>query len=640
MSKNGKNKDNSLTDDTLFFSNKIDEKFKTLVYEGNYHITEIQTVHEYISFVNAINKFWLKPLYRGQANIEWKVDSGAYRLLSRQNTREVEPNEIWVHQKVLLSSSIHVNENQIKRNSLEHLAYLQHHGAKTNLIDFTENPLVALWFACSSEPKVDAMVSWIAEDIKLVENDFDIENMKVNYNKIFSGDDLDIYKYKAPYLDRRIIAQDSCFLISILGYINSHDYNRITIKAENKKNIISQLEVLGISERTIFPDYEGFIKYFDYNSKERVVNLYEQATTLNKINITKQVKILGDALESAKEVFNKNNSSSCEYDPIIAQLKRKLAIASKKVSDRSEVKTMRKEVFDLLKKSVGENHIFLARAYNSLGIQNSKEDKYKEAVENFKKAISICKNNKKYGDKICAAVYGNWANILKKQGEFRLAMRCLDLSLDYKKMYLPIERKSSLYEVTYRKMINIYLEWLEFCNKKEDIVEKISSAESILNEKLLDGNKKESDNIDLAYKYEVRAKVLYSKVKYNENIDNETKNARYNQALAYLDEAKIIIHKVSGKRSDDMSDLYYIYAEVCKLKKDWQKALNFIENAVAIHDELHTKVENTDEANRKNYNYYKLQKLKADILFEMQEFETARNIYSQIYNYYNDAARI
>ena len=38
------------------------------------------------------------------------------------------------------------------------LSVLQHRGGATMLPDFTENPLVALWFACEGKPEHDGKV--------------------------------------------------------------------------------------------------------------------------------------------------------------------------------------------------------------------------------------------------------------------------------------------------------------------------------------------------------------------------------------------------------------------------------------------------------------------------------------------------
>ena len=43
-------------------------------------------------------------------------------------------------------------------SDLQRLSVLQHQGAATGLLDFTEYPLVALWFACAERSDKDGKV--------------------------------------------------------------------------------------------------------------------------------------------------------------------------------------------------------------------------------------------------------------------------------------------------------------------------------------------------------------------------------------------------------------------------------------------------------------------------------------------------
>ena len=49
-------------------------------------------------------------------------------------------------------------QRSIETQTLELLTELQHYGGKTNLIDFTIDYLIAIFFACSGEPKEDGRV--------------------------------------------------------------------------------------------------------------------------------------------------------------------------------------------------------------------------------------------------------------------------------------------------------------------------------------------------------------------------------------------------------------------------------------------------------------------------------------------------
>jgi len=86
----------------------------------------------------------------------------------------------------------------------EWLVWAQHYGMKTRLLDWTSNPLTALWFACSNVYKLksDSFVYVLIATEKMILNKldepspFEISNTKV---------------YKPSLNNERIIAQNGWF---------------------------------------------------------------------------------------------------------------------------------------------------------------------------------------------------------------------------------------------------------------------------------------------------------------------------------------------------------------------------------------------------------------------------------------------
>ena len=63
------------------------------------------------------------------------------------------------------------------------LAYSQHHGLPTPLIDISNNPLVALYFACSSSPSQDTGYVYAMNKNKCIPFEiFDTSNFNLSYN--------------------------------------------------------------------------------------------------------------------------------------------------------------------------------------------------------------------------------------------------------------------------------------------------------------------------------------------------------------------------------------------------------------------------------------------------------------------------
>ena len=96
-------------------------------------------------------------LYRGQADSAWPVDCAAFRRLRNNLGASIAEKAI----SPLLVGYLPFFINKAKMRGflpdgfdqdstdLELMAQLQHQGAATGLIDFTRQPLVALWFACN-----------------------------------------------------------------------------------------------------------------------------------------------------------------------------------------------------------------------------------------------------------------------------------------------------------------------------------------------------------------------------------------------------------------------------------------------------------------------------------------------------------
>ena len=93
-----------------------------------------------------------KWLYRGQANSAWEIASGFERILLAKVPVSLQDKERYLRsiEKVGLHNFkqwADVTNSFVPRTSGEWLALMQHHGAPTRLIDFTEVPLIALAFA-------------------------------------------------------------------------------------------------------------------------------------------------------------------------------------------------------------------------------------------------------------------------------------------------------------------------------------------------------------------------------------------------------------------------------------------------------------------------------------------------------------
>lgn len=115
------------------------------------------------------------------------------------------------------------------------LAQLQHFGGITNLIDFTTDYLVALFFACDGTPKEDGRVVLL-------------ERTEERRSYIWSPSRLAL----------RIIAQKSVFVQPPKGFVEVDD--AVPVPKSLKQPLLNYLSRChGISDQTIYSDLHGFI---------------------------------------------------------------------------------------------------------------------------------------------------------------------------------------------------------------------------------------------------------------------------------------------------------------------------------------------------------------------------------------------
>ena len=168
-------------------------------------------------------------IYRGEPEHYEEISSSLYR---QYRDIDVEPFNIEVVQKEILNKA---KEYTQETNEFEILAELQHHGGKTNLIDFTTDYRIALFFACDGfHDKDGRLILQRREAIR--------DQIKRPQNPV-----------------NRVIAQKSVFVQPPKGFVEPDA--EIDIPKNLKQPILDHLRKYhGISTETIYNDLHGFIK--------------------------------------------------------------------------------------------------------------------------------------------------------------------------------------------------------------------------------------------------------------------------------------------------------------------------------------------------------------------------------------------
>ena len=170
-------------------------------------------------------------IYRGESKCHKKVSSNLYREYEKYV--EAEHFDIKVVQNEILREAREYTIH--KMDALEILTELQHHGGKTNLIDFTTDYLVALFFACDSNRDKPGRVILLQDR---------------------SGD----YKVvKPPRTIARARIQKSIFVQAPSGVVDPDIV--VYIPADLKGDMLNYLRKHhDISTQTIYSDLQGFIE--------------------------------------------------------------------------------------------------------------------------------------------------------------------------------------------------------------------------------------------------------------------------------------------------------------------------------------------------------------------------------------------
>jgi hypothetical protein len=237
------------------------------------YIFPIKDFEEFLVTINAqmsgeiesSNKTEL-TLYRGQGNSEWRLEpkiartsiDGPFMIYERETIDEF----------IRLGRSL--IPSHVLNNEWDLLAFAQHHGLKTRLLDWTTNPLVALWFAFNEEIKVKTRSVWVM----FIEKD-ELADTK-------SGSPLSQPRtaaFKPNHISQWITAQS--------GWFTTHKYLdrakkfnpldaqsgykdklvRFDFKNLQRERILRTLDILGINSSSLFPDVDGLAAYLNWKSR-------------------------------------------------------------------------------------------------------------------------------------------------------------------------------------------------------------------------------------------------------------------------------------------------------------------------------------------------------------------------------------
>ena len=259
----------------------------------------VRSLVEFIQITTSLSpKEWI---FRGQTKTSWMLRPKGgrpefYRNLPKQTGQHSQlfDDDIrkfldWRRQAVAYAGTL-------PSGDLECLAYAQHYGLATRLLDWTTNPLVALFFAVETNHDEEGVVYChfpttfeLEPDRKLDEGVYQIAVFRPRPfdRRILAQQGLFTYHHE-PANEFPASSESTAFklvdgqLVEDVTAEKSLGLLAIIIPAHDKRQIMQHLNELGITRKVLFPDLEGLSSFINWKAQEEVLDLQQLREQMNR----------------------------------------------------------------------------------------------------------------------------------------------------------------------------------------------------------------------------------------------------------------------------------------------------------------------------------------------------------------------
>ena len=312
-------------------------------------------------------------IYRGEPELYEKISSSFYRDLPVNPPAGFDVDQIQVD--VLEDARRFTFES----DDFAILTEIQHYGGKTNLIDFTADYHIALFFACNGRHTQDGRVIFLERD-----------------------GDMQPYIHGPRNPVNRVIAQKSVFVRPPSGYVDVASDDIVIIPSRLKLPILNYLrKAHGISDETVYNDLLGFIRYAEIDQGAHK-HLFVGLTSYLDGDYQSAIGSFTESLDINPSSLAYNNRGYAyigvgDYDAAIDDYSRAIALNpnyADAYSGRGDAKAHKGDYenaiadYDLVI-AIDPNHV---AAYNNRGVAKANKCDYDAAIDDFSHAIALDPN--------------------------------------------------------------------------------------------------------------------------------------------------------------------------------------------------------------------------------------------------------
>ncbi len=360
------------------------------------------------------------------------VNSSLYRWAEDEGAIDEDYTPPMIEKEIVDDARRHFPD---KTSNIEILTDIRHYGGRVNLIDFTYNLYVSLFFACNGNFDEDGEIIILnKKQLSLIpEIKYDDDDSKEEGARTGA-----IEPAKTQTSQLRVVAQDSIFVYFDEGYIGKPYFKDEKIPKELKKDILDYIrKITNINQNTIYNDLIGFIaneenydkaRIFFYKGRaksslgkyEEAIEDYSKAIERNPQFIRAYYNrgVTNRNLRRDEEAI-KDYSKAIELDPQFT-----VAYNNRGLSKHDLGKYQ--EAIKDYDKAIAINSQ-PAVAYNNRGLSKNKLGKYKEAIKDYNQAIEI--------DPEDIAAYINRGNANSSLGKHKEAIKDYNQAIELNPQY-------------------------------------------------------------------------------------------------------------------------------------------------------------------------------------------------------------